>query len=200
MTIIPPGFAEVSIPFQHEDLNRRAFIVFGVATADDTDPTVIADDVMQTFSTTLATNIDSNVTAGPALVSVGQDGGDPITGVGNLSVVGGSSYPDSLNSGQAVLIKKQTALGGRRNRGRMFLPWYIADAEVSEIGLINGQALSGRQTAANQFLEGLEGGSVAGMVILHDVGQTQPPAPTPVTGLQVDRLVGSQRRRLARRG
>lgn len=199
MSIIPPGFAEVSLPFQHDELNRRAFCVFGVVVNGDPDPVALADSVVDAFDDTLRTNLDSNVTCGPALVAVGQDGGDPITGVGTLAVRGVSSYPDALNAGQSLLLRKGTALGGRRNRGRMFLPWSIADAEVNEIGLIDPDALAPRQANVTSFLSALETDILGGMVILHDDGQTEPGAPTPVTSLTVDRLVGSQRRRLGRR-
>lgn len=199
MTIIPPGFAQVSLPFQHASLNRRAFCVFGLELAGLVDPFDIANAVVSLWDDTMGVHNDTDVTFGPAEVTVGQDGGEPITGVGNLALLGNSAYPDSLNGGQAVLLRKGTARGGRRGRGRMFVPWAIADAEVNEIGILDTTAVSGRQTSANAFLAGLADDDLGGMVLLHDVGISTPGDPTPVTSLIVDRLVGSQRRRLARR-
>lgn len=200
MTIVPPGFAEVSIPFQHILLNRRAWVVFGVAVGVDPDPVAVADAVMSAWSANMAFFNDTNVTIGPAEAEVGQDGGENTTGVGTITAPGQQNYTDALNPGQAVLVRKNTTRGGRRGRGRMFIPWWVSDQDVDEVGLIQNEDLVARQTAVDDFLSGLDVGAAQPMVLLHGTGLTSPGDPDLVTGLQVDRLVGSQRRRLARRG
>lgn len=53
-----------------------------------------------------------------------------------LGVVG-LGGPETLPSNCALLIRKVTGLGGRRNRGRVFLPGCIGESQVSNTGLIN---------------------------------------------------------------
>jgi len=92
----------------------------------------------------------------------------------------------------AYLMKKRTALGGRKHTGRMYLPG-VTESEVDEAGLLTPGILNDLQVAGEGFLFDL-GAMDTSMVILH----TDATAPTEVTALLPVNKVGTQRRRLDR--
>lgn len=198
--IIPPGFLSASYELQLTGFSRSAFITMGHENnTGANDPVAIAEallDVMIT-GTSFDNGLDSNVVMRSCTVRLGQDGGEPIVGVGT------GSTPGSLSSASppanvAVLVHKRTAAGGRRNRGRLFLPWYVIETNVQEDGTIDSGTVSGM----NGFMAGWRNEMITANlppVLLHSVGQTIAPAPTPITSLTVDNLVSTQRRRLGRR-
>jgi hypothetical protein len=96
-----------------------------------------------------------------------------------------------------MLVHKGTARGGRRGRGRLFIPWCLNNSDIGEDGLIGTTSMSSRQSAMNVFLAKLATESVP-MVLLHDQGLTAPGSPDAVTYLNVDKLISTQRRRLGR--
>lgn len=76
----------------------------------------------------------------------------------------------------------------------MYMPWYLPDDAVDEIGRVDPTSRAGRQADAEAWLAALAA-SDNNLVILHAVSGD---APAEVTGLSVDNIVGSQRRRLGR--
>lgn len=194
--IIPPGFANVSVPFRHQDVTRAAFIVFGVEiTASVATPDELADRIFGDIAP-LRARIDNNVTIGPVRVAVGQDGGEPVLGFGTQTSAGARSM-SAVTPAIAQLVNKRTGRGGRRGRGFMYLPWAINEGEVNEAGIVNPAALAPMQTAMNTTLGNLDGPNP--MVLLHNSdGNTPPGDPTPVTSLVASAIVSTQRRRQTR--
>jgi hypothetical protein len=93
----------------------------------------------------------------------------------------------------ACLIQKVSGLGGRRNRGRMFVPG-IQVNQINLNGIFQPTPLTAMQTAATNFLLGIESGSFLDRaVIFHASGD---PTPTVIEQLRVDSVVATQRRRL----
>lgn len=184
-------------------------ITFGVESDNyGGDYELLATDLNDEFDTTIGTRLDSAVAFGPVVLRVGQDGGENLvvsgtgSGTGNQTQV---SEPPNV----AALIHKRTARGGRRGRGRMYLPWCLADADVDEAGVVLGATQVLLQTQCTNFLGHLTAGTgamtfAAAMVLLHspsgdDVSSpTTPGDPNTVTTLTVDSLVATQRRRLNR--
>lgn len=200
---IPPGYAQCSLPMQHELLGRTAYVTWGIDTsAAAGDFVAAADNCVWAFAGGWNGELDSQVVVGPAELRVGQDGGDPLTIVGTLTASGTETAampPPSVS----LLVKKQTNLGGKQGRGRMYIPWVTQEAGINDVGNLDGSTLSVRQADALEFFEQLASGfedyPPTPMVLLHDeplVGSA--PAPTPVVGLVVDQLVANQRRRLGR--
>jgi hypothetical protein len=203
-TPIPPGFAQVLVPFAHTGLARKAAVTFGIDLAGDPPLTgsTLPEKLLGNLSANLAGAIDTSVTVGPIVVRVGQDGGDPVVLLGVTTFVGTSSS-EKVCSNVALLVRKRTAAGGRRNRGRYYWPWMLSDSAVDEIGQISGGDVTGLQAAHSAFLTavGATSGSVPGtpMVILHSTsGLSVPAAPTAVTSVVIDPVVATQRRRLVR--
>jgi hypothetical protein len=201
--IIPPGFAQVLLPMKHALLAREAAITYGIDVSDAAgDFETAADAQVTTFIQTWGAELDSQVTVGPALLRVGQDGGDPLSVEGSTTGVGLESAA-MLPPNVATLVKKRSSTGGRRGRGRTYIPWVTQEAAVDDVGRIDSTSLGVRQADATDWLTTLiSGGGVdpsTPMVILHDSsGAGTEPAPSVVTALVVDAVVATQRRRLGR--
>lgn len=135
------------------------------------------------------------VTIGPASLAVGQDGGDPITYEDPDSQAGSApSFPMWPNS--AVLIKKSTASGGRRNRGRCYVPGLAIRSLVSPAGIIDSAFLADLQTNLDTFLATVNAGTGFNPTNLGVLHSEPPAAPAVITGLTADAKVVTQRRRL----
>lgn len=193
--VIPPGYGHVDISLRHEAYQRDAHVTFGVAGAG-ANVEDVAGEVGTAFSTTMTAQLDSQVRMRLVEVTIGQDGGDPIVISEVWNLVGGTSGA-SVPPALAVGISKRTMFGGRRNSGRMFMPWWLQENQVDEVGVIIPAAVSARQTAVTQFLSVLEADGFP-MVLLHRTGNTPVPSPTPVTSLQVDPVISTQVRRQVR--
>lgn len=202
--IIPPGFAEVLMPMKHATLARSALVTYGISHTDVPD-TADADALLAVFSTAWQSAIDTEVTYGPVTLRIGQDGGEALVVTGTDTDAGTRSALDSIAAHAAVLIHKRTTRGGRRGRGRMYLPWALADVMVNEAGRLGNDALADLQPRATSWLGLVDGaGSSTGMVVLHSPSgedvQTPsvPGTPNAVVALTIDPIIGTQRRRLGR--
>jgi hypothetical protein len=196
--VIPPGFAQVIHELTVTGDNEPMITTIGLdlsglggafATA--------AEDAYNAFSSNFMAGAPSAVTLTQTILRIGQDGGDPLVVAepGSSAGTGGATY---LPQNSATLVQKRTALGGRKGRGRMFIPYLLEEQHVDLVGVISGVRLTSLQTAADGYLADLQliGG---GPVLLHDdatVGVL--PAPTPITSLVVSNRIASQRQRLRR--
>jgi hypothetical protein len=193
----PPGYSSVSVQLQKAGMTRPSYITFGVDHSG-TDPAAVATAVNNAivYAGSLVSILDNSVTIPAIRVSMGTDGSTDIVHVGTFATVGAATL-SSLPPNCAVLVHKGTARGGRRGRGRLFLPWCVAITDVDEAGIIATSAMTSRQNAMNAFLTQLAVQTVP-MVLIHDQGLTAPGAPDLVTYLNVDKLISTQRRRLGR--
>lgn len=194
---IPPGFAQFSIGHLLSGYTRRAFTVWGVdlGGTGSPDPDVLADQFQTLYADSVGLQIDSSVTISQTRAVVGQDG-EPLVGTA-VGLESGSASRESAAPALAALVNLNTGLGGRRNRGRKFLPWAVSDQNVTENGTIQTAAVTALQTAVSTFhadvrAEGWE------IVVLHGEGSTPIPSPTEVTSLTVSPIISTQRRRQTR--
>lgn len=202
MPLIPLGFADISLQFQSSATPRPAFVTFGVATAE-TDPMVLglAVQTATIAASSFMSKMDNGVTLTAVHVSLGTTNPDEPLHAVFPSTTAGSIVLGSPPPNVAVLMHKRTARGGRRGRGRLFVPWYCQATDISEAGIIAATPLAGIQTAMTTWLGLLAPNQ---MVILHSVSApgvdepTTPGTPNIVTSLTADRLVATQRRRLGR--
>jgi hypothetical protein len=203
--IIPELYAQVAIPFAHASLAREAIITFGMRKADAYTATT-ANDIMTEWGDEWKATIDNQVTMGPVQLRVGTSTpGENLAVSGTTTVAGTASRPDSLSLPQAVLVHKLTLRGGRRGKGRFYVPWALADSDVGETGRLGVDAVSALQTRANAFLAGMESISgLGGLFLLHSESSddtenpSAPGSPDEIVSLLVDPIVGVQRRRLGR--
>ena len=198
-----PGFATCSYELKHASMSRSAFLTFGVdCTGTDPNATAISLVAAFSFAGSLLSCIDSNVTLQNTRVSQGTDGGEDLVGA-SPQVVACTMSGTSLPANCAVLVQKLTSRGGRRGRGRMYIPWAATTSGVGEDGkLVAGDVT--RVTAAVQVWLPKVAELVGPVVLLHRESgpevdpPTTPGPPNVVTSIRVDPLVATQRRRLGR--
>jgi hypothetical protein len=144
---------------------------------------------------TIVSSLSETVTSGPYSLAVGQDGGDPITyEYAGTSPGDESSFPMWPNT--AVLIKKVTAAGGRRNRGRMYVPGFGLRTLITPAGLIDPSYLADLQTNMDSLLATLNAGTGFNATNLGVLHSEPPSAPAVITQLKCEAKVATQRRRL----
>ena len=119
--------------------------------------------------------------------------------------IAGTDPAQSLTVNTALLVKKVAAVGGRKNRGRMFIPPFaINEASVDRNGVIDAQVVSNQQTVWTAF-EG-QAGDIWQLAILHSdvvvspgppkVYGPNPEPPVDIAGLVVQSKCATQRRRM----
>jgi hypothetical protein len=201
----PPGFALCSYELKHSLMSRSAFLTFGLDPSA-TDPSAVATTVRAAFMApgSLFSILDSNVTLQNTRVSLGTDGGEDLVGSDPTTGACGLAMTAALPPNCAILVHKRTSRGGRRGRGRMYLPWATLGTDVTEGGVISGPKIALVQAAVTVWLSSI--GSGAGpVVLLHRPSSpdiqgppTTPGSPNVVTSMVVDPLIATQRRRLGR--
>lgn len=115
-------------------------------------------------------------------------------GIGNVvtlpkNVDGGKAQPGASPQ-CAFLLRKITALGGRKMHGRMYLPG-VNEQDIDAYGVVVGSKLTELTTQWNTFLGDMANSSFY-WYLLHQ-GVT---APTPIDSYLWDTLSATQRRRL----
>lgn len=193
----PPGYASVSLKLQHSSLARAAYLTYG-CNPTSSDPAVVANSIVGCWlgPGSLNTKLDSSVTMTEVTVRLGTDGGEDLVGSATSTATGVPAYatpPPNV----AILVHKRTARGGRRGRGRFFLPWMVQANDVGETGNLLAATRTALETACNAFrtLHATDPGPI---VLLHRPGLTSSGPPDVVTAMQVMALVATQRRRLGR--
>lgn len=192
-----PGYADCGIEIVHGSMSRSAWLTFGVDPTD-TDPALVAANIITAMTGvgSLQGIVDSTATFRRVRVSLGQDGAEDTIADVAISLPGLNSVT-SVPPNCALLVHKRTARGGRRGRGRLYIPWAMAGSSVDEAGVINASILTGLQTKATQFLSSLTTNNVP-MVVLHNLGISTMGPPNLVTSVVCDTRIGTQRRRLGR--
>lgn len=191
------GFADISCWILLASDPRQAAFTFGVAADGKTAEqvwTAVKDSL--NLAGGIKTRLSTNATFARIRVSLATDGADDV--VYDLPCsIGGSGGSANLPPNCALLVHKRTQRGGRRGRGRLFMPWMLNEADVTENGSIGSAAVTAIQTAFTNWYVDLSARGVP-MYLLHQEGETAPGLPTAVTSLAIDPLVSTQRRRLHR--
>lgn len=199
----PPGFVAASMQFKLTGLNRPAYITFGLdPTGTSTDAILTAIATAWGVAGSINSVMDNNVTNTLITVRYGQDGGEDLVDTRTVAVAG-TVNATTLPANCALLVHKRTARGGRRGRGRMFIPWVVPEPDCDEAGNILASKLPTYATALETFRLNLSSGGNP-MVVLHkpsEAGTEHPTAmgaPDPVLELRPDAIISTQRRRLGR--
>jgi hypothetical protein len=94
----------------------------------------------------------------------------------------------------AILVRKYTGFGGRKNRGRVFVPpWGVSEGLISKLGVLDNTFRAAHQAAWTAFRVAALGHD-APPVLLHAEGSVEPPRD--ITSFSVQTQVATQRRRL----
>lgn len=187
--VIPPGFAQVAWRFMCDGDSEEMLVTCGVASSANAEG--LATLCLTAFESGFDSNeMSSSYTFMGTRVAKGQDGGPPEVGEAN-TVNEGSANPARFAPNTAILVKKLSGVGGRRNRGRFYLPplWHDMD-DTSGAGVMTESARGGIAAAVDQWF------SLLDPVILHDSATPGGATPTQVTSLDVQARLATQRRRL----
>lgn len=190
---IPPGFAEVWMQFNTSGDPENMYCALGVDLSPGTPANAaVADVILAAATTAIRPIVTSDFTVGPGYVMFGNDGGD-IRIDGSAAALAGTATGSGLPQNCAALIRKLTGLGGRRQRGRMYIPGQPEGNVVSN-GQIQSSWVTTLTTQVNALKTGLEAlGEVDSIVLLHD---SAPFTPTVITSLEPQNRIATQRRRL----
>jgi hypothetical protein len=191
--VIPIGSAHVALHLAFSGDPEQMITTFGVNIESTPSPSDLAA-LATLFHTSFDDQLVDEMTLVAAKATVGTSG-DPII-VETVLDLQFSAAGNPLIPNTAVLLKKVTGLGGRHQRGRMYVPGYRAES-VFSYGVIDPTNLLALQGAADAFLAGIPGatGPWIEMVLLHT--DTAPSTtPTEVTQLVAQARLASQRRRL----
>jgi hypothetical protein len=200
MLIIPPGYAQILHSISLIGDAEPMAVTYGVQLTTGAAFTDQAN--AQSLHTKFITAFDTQISNQYSLESTtlrrpdGETPTDP-TFVGihtQKEVFNGTDNPLPQNC--AWLIQKRSGLGGRRRRGRMYMP-APAETVVGATGIITAASVTAMQTQMNTWLASIAADNAfEGMVILHSSGVSAVPTPTPVSQLVVDSRIATQRRRL----
>lgn len=197
---IPTGYAHIGMQFRHNLDPEPWWVTWGVDVSDfgTTDLAEIGAGNINAFWPTFVDQFSTAVTLLGCQVRLGDDSASPPV---HFQADGrnGSNTDAKLPQNCALLVKKQTGLGGRQHRGRMFMPGVLSEGEVDAVGQISSASMTSLTGDVVNFLSALESGVGEGpmpMVVLHNQTGTDTPLPTPVTSLVVDPRISTQRRRL----
>lgn len=197
--VIPPGFADVAIELRGAGDPEPWYVTFGVdSSAASGDVNSIGATVNGAWESMMGVISNECLTTG-CKISVGQDGEAPVRGFSSLDAAGyGDSVGAKLPQNCAALIHKDTSIGGRRARGRFYVPACLDEGAVSSVGLISATQVNAIQGAVDAFLVALQTNAIpCPMVVLHNSEGISPIIdPTPVEALRLDAVIATQRRRL----
>lgn len=197
MPTIPVGYYEATLIWQRSGSVRPSTV--GLGLEDDVpgnrSPVTVADAVYAA-ATNLASIAPGVVMStsysflGVSVSRMTEEG--PLVGE-KLTTIIGTGTETVMPPNCAVLVNKVTGLGGRRNRGRFFVPpYYPPEGSVDSNGVLNPTAVT---TVRDRWVDFLTRLGTAGLVpvMFHN---TAPFLPTPIVGIAVNPLIATQRRRL----
>lgn len=199
--VIPTGFGSAAIEMRNSGDPQSWYMTFGVDLTDrGGDYEAAAGDIALAWVNSFLDSFSTTTTFVGVDLKVGQDGGDPVI-VKWASGLSGTQTEPRLPQNCALLVTKNTALGGRKFRGRFFVPNVLPEDAVDNVGNISTGARTDYQLVANQLLAELALPTGVSplpvpMVLLHNQKIGGTPAPTPITSLFVDPVISTQRRRL----
>ena len=197
--VIPPGYAQFNARFSltgdpEEMVTTCGAELSGSFTANEY-ATAWAGGILELIDS--GANMLDEYTFVGVDAYIGQDGGPPLVGVYNTPQAGLATTGGPVPQNSAFLVRKSTALAGRRNMGRFYFPpLFAVETEVSPNGVLSPAAVTAIQGWLDgwfTFLTAVE--SVTVPVLFHSAAPT---TPTPITGFVLDSLLATQRQRLRR--
>lgn len=193
--VIPAGYAQINHFFTGVALPRGAQVTYGVELDGTSNLATIGAALHTEWVTNFGAVTPTNVTLAKTRIKEGPNDVGPFIEVGTATAGTYAAAPDSPQV--AMLVTKNTALGGRHQKGRLFLP-LLAEQDSDSGGNISAAAQVVYQGALTAWLADVNSvAGVVGMVLLHADEVT---APTPVTTLVLSSKLATQRRRIRRVG
>lgn len=196
---IPSGFAEATFLFRLTDDPETMTTSLGVKHVDLTTAETLAEQLSIPWATWVEGTWGTDYQFIGVDVTLNEDG-DLFTGEFRQVSTGIAATNHPVQN-TALLVRKNTGVAGRSNRGRMYVPpGRLAEADVNNVGMIDSvdfDTISGEIDTLYDDLVALTG--VEYLALLHAElagGVPNPAAPVEITSFQLDQRVATQRRRL----
>lgn len=186
--VIPNGFAQIVLTIRRTGDPDPYNVIYGV----DAGTAPLLGDVATACFQAFADHLTDQMTNVQVLEQVvAQDEQSAGTALGAAQ---GTVSAATLPPNCAVLLRKFTGLRGRHQRGRNYWPGFVAEQGVNDLGEIDDDDLAPLTSAFGDWLDAhIDAGYP--LVLLHN--DTAPvTTPTPITGIRVEKLIATQRRRL----
>jgi len=194
--IIPTGFGLAKIKMRQLGAAEDMICTWGYDGDVAEDPTVDAQEIHNILIATgrpFAAVQFSSLWKFNGVECIRQTLTGPISGVSTGYINGGTSL-STAPPNTALLLRKNTAHGGRMGKGRCFLPpLWIAENNLDEYGAWAGSNVTTAQALWTSALTALAS-SDCPVVLLHSDGST----PDPVTSWTLQGVAATQRRRMRR--
>lgn len=192
--IVPVGYGVISILTRLVDVDRTFVTTFGYDGDASDDPVTDAAEVNTILKASGRPLAPGNYSTGYVYLGVHamrMTATGPIVGEAPESIVGTSSLT-SMPPNCALLLSKVTTRGGRKGKGRMYLPPFnISESNVERDGSILTGNLATVQAYWASAFTALAASDVK-PALLHSDGST----PDLITSWSVKALIATQRRRL----
>ena len=194
MPPIPVGYALLKFVFTLVGDTEEMITTIGVETpATDAATRLIAvNDAFDNWNDNVLPRQSNQYSLNRVDGVFGDAAGDTVVS-STFSPAPGHDTDQAVPQNTSVLVRKLTGVGGRANRGRMYVPG-VTVPDVTAQGTLNPTPLANWGTAFNNFLLGLESSAQTNRaVVFHSNGAL---APTIVQSLAVQPRLATQRRRL----
>jgi len=153
---IDDGLVLVTTEITHASVAHAANVTY--AMFDDTGLTSAqawADFCQTQFTTNWAAVLDNNASIVRTLTVKGDGTENFTTGESTAAPTVGGAALTCPPPNWAMLVQKKTGFGGRKNRGRMYMPWMVTEGDIGENGHFGGATLTARQAVADAWLADL---------------------------------------------
>ena len=194
--IIPSGYAQFNLLFSGPSLPTGAQCTFAAdVSAGPSTPTAAGSEVATILEglTDLIAATWTDVDIDGILTKFGPNATGPSSVVPS-TWSGGYSSGDVLPA-TSYLIRKNTAMGGRQGRGRMYWPG-VPNSEVDNAGNVSSGVLTDLSVAFTELYTEMAAADMP-LVLLRAAGSPVT-EPEPLTGLSPQSVVATQRRRQRR--
>lgn len=192
--IIPPGYAQAAFRWRLTGDLEQMICTLGFNPLPTEDAPFLATALFAAATSSGSAWAASNTCTGYAIQGVTvtkmEDDG-PVVAEHN-QVINGTATGATLPNNCAILVQKRTALGGRRHRGRMYVPPFnVGETSVNGLGGLP-ESVAEIQTEYNNLMSAFVAIDLR-PVILHSLSGV---LPTPVQQFVVSDRIATQRRRL----
>jgi len=202
------GLGLVTQKLIRSDMSRAAECTFALdcgGAASLTIAQTAINDFQTNWNLNIRSHLDSQVTCLKPTIRLGDGSDTPYeataSGATQVGLVAATFAPPNVS----LLVKKLTARGGKKNRGRTYLPFSMPTADISENGTVSGGMVGVWQGNFDDFLSQLDTDATP-MVIKNQLFDTPLPPHfvehvtigERVTSMEVETLIATQRRRLGR--
>lgn len=200
---VPPEFSDCSLAISDPTQSSPFIVTWGLALegTNEWDQTKV-DDLYDRIAEAMKGQMTNAYNFASLTVRVGS--GDEVPVWISASNVAGTNENQCVPANCATLVTKNTGLGGRKNKGRLFWPFAV-EAAVDVRGQHSTPGYGDLSSVFNTFFAIMNGEAqdlewTDGMYLFHSrvAGSSSTPAATRVTSLTVDPKIATQRRRLRR--